>query len=94
MGDMTTKGLMKFNIGKNGLTSGVIESLNNAFKTHKVVRIHVLKGAVRDREKVKKMAVMVAKRFFPRFSEEEIRQLYRKAKGTENTAGTDSTQTD
>ncbi len=47
---------MKFQIGKSGVTPGVIESLELAFKTHKIIRISVLKGAVRDKEKVKEMA--------------------------------------
>ncbi len=43
-------------IGKNGLTSGIIENLKNAFKTHQIVRISVLKSGGRDREKIKEMA--------------------------------------
>lgn len=47
---------IKFQIGKNGLTSGVIEFLNQAFKTHKRIRVAVLKSAVRDRESIKALA--------------------------------------
>tara|TARA_Y100000310_G_C20699553_1_gene828456 strand:- start:5231 stop:5467 length:237 start_codon:yes stop_codon:yes gene_type:complete len=46
----------KFQIGKNGLTQGTITSLNSALKTHKRVRISVLKSACRDRSELKKMA--------------------------------------
>ena len=53
---MPVKGLAKFQIGKNGITPGVIESLGLAFKTRKIVRVSVLKSAARDKERVKEMA--------------------------------------
>lgn len=53
---MVSKGKIKFQIGKNGLTSGVIDSLSLTFRTHKTVRISVLKSAFRDKKKVKEMA--------------------------------------
>ncbi len=46
---------VKFQIGKSGLTEGIIESLKLAFKNHKQVRISVLKGADRNKEKVREM---------------------------------------
>ncbi len=46
----------KFQIGKQGVTDGVIESLNNAMKSHRQVRISVLKSATRNREELKKIA--------------------------------------
>lgn len=46
----------KFQIGKNGLTPGVVESLTNALKHHKQVRVSVLKSACRDREELEKIA--------------------------------------
>ena len=45
----------KFQIGKNGVNQGVIESLKLAFKHHKVVRISVLKSAARDKAEINKM---------------------------------------
>ena len=48
--------LMRFQIGKNGITDGIIGSLNNAFKKHKVIRISLLKSTGRDRNEKKKMA--------------------------------------
>jgi len=45
----------KFQIGKQGITDGVLESLNNTIKTHRQVRISVLKSATRDREELKKL---------------------------------------
>ena len=51
---------MKFQIGKNGINSGIIESLSLAFKMHKVVRISVLKGAFRERGKIKEFASELA----------------------------------
>lgn len=53
---MAVKGEIKFQIGKNGVTSGVIESLNLAFKTRKTIRINLLKSAERDRGKIKETA--------------------------------------
>ncbi len=41
-------------LGKNGITAGFIASLQNDFKKHVSIRISVLKGAGREREKVKK----------------------------------------
>ena len=46
----------KFQIGKNGLTPEIINSFSLAIKTHKLLRIVVLKSACRDRAELKKMA--------------------------------------
>jgi len=43
-------------IGKNGLTSGIIENLKAAFTTHNVVKVHVLKAARTDKESVIEIA--------------------------------------
>ncbi len=43
-------------IGKHGLTSGIIENIKNCFKTHNDVKVCLLKSAGHDRENVKKMA--------------------------------------
>jgi RNA-binding protein YhbY len=48
-------GTLKFQIGKQGLTEGVIEALKNHFKTRKVIRISALKGSGRNRETIKQM---------------------------------------
>jgi len=50
------KGLARFQIGKNGVTEGVRESLASAFRTRKIIKISVLKSVVRNKEKVKEMA--------------------------------------
>jgi len=47
---------IKFQIGKNGITEGIIHALNNALKTHKALRISVLKSSGRNRESIKEMA--------------------------------------
>ena len=47
---------LKFQIGKNGVNDGTIEGLNNALKTHKRIRISVLKSSGRDKEKIQEMA--------------------------------------
>jgi len=43
-------------IGKNGLTEGIISWLKNAFKTHELVKVSVLKSGGHEKEKVKEMA--------------------------------------
>lgn len=53
---MKNPALAQFQIGKNGLTDGVIESLSSALKNHKQVRISVLKSACRNKEDLKKIA--------------------------------------
>ena len=53
---------MKFQIGKLGITEGVVESLNLAFKKHKMVRISVLKSAARDKSKIVEMAEELTQR--------------------------------
>ena len=42
-------------IGKHGLIPGVIESLENAFKKHDIVKIHVLKSAGHTKENIKEI---------------------------------------
>ena len=54
--------LAKFQIGKNGVTEGVIGSLTSALKYHKQVRISVLKAATRDREQLKEIAEELVKK--------------------------------
>lgn len=45
---------IQFQIGKSGLTEDIIQTLNNILKTHKKIRISVLKSAPEhDREKIK-----------------------------------------
>ena len=50
---------MKFQIGKSGVNEGVLESLRLGFKTHKVIRISVLKNFAPTKEKVKEVANLV-----------------------------------
>jgi RNA-binding protein YhbY len=50
----------KFQIGKSGLTQGVIDSLALIFKNHKRVRISTLKSSGRDRDSIVKMADEIA----------------------------------
>jgi RNA-binding protein YhbY len=49
------KTITKFQIGKFGITPGVIESLELALKNHRQVRISALKASGRDRDNMKKM---------------------------------------
>ena len=48
--------IIQFQIGKNGLNPGVLESLALALKNHPQVRISVLKSSGRDRNGMKEIA--------------------------------------
>jgi len=48
--------LVKYNIGKSGLTKDFIENLEKTFKKNDLVKISVLKTATRDRDEIKKIA--------------------------------------
>lgn len=47
--------ITEIQIGKNGLTDGIIERLKNDFKTHELVKIHILKSAGHEKGKVKEI---------------------------------------
>jgi RNA-binding protein YhbY len=49
----------KFQIGKNGVTPGVIEALSIIFKKHTQVRISLLKSSGRDRGSIEKIALEI-----------------------------------
>lgn len=53
---------MKFQIGKSGVSDGVIESLKLAFKNNKLVRISVLKNYAPTKDKVREVAEDISKR--------------------------------
>jgi RNA-binding protein YhbY len=46
----------KFQIGKSGVTENVITSLKNSLKTHKQIRINVLKSFCRNKGELKQIA--------------------------------------
>jgi RNA-binding protein YhbY len=48
--------LAKFQLGKNGLTEGVMKSLTLVLKNHKQVRISVLKSCCRGKENLNEIA--------------------------------------
>jgi RNA-binding protein YhbY len=48
--------LAKFQLGKNGLTDGVMKSLTLILKNHKQVRISVLKSCCRGKENLNEIA--------------------------------------
>ncbi len=47
---------LKFQIGKKGVTQGVIDFINTSFKTHNQLRISILKSLSRSKEEIEKMA--------------------------------------
>lgn len=48
--------LARFQIGKQGLTDGVLNSLKMALQNHRQVRISILKSCCRDKTELKKIA--------------------------------------
>ncbi|MAE49715.1 hypothetical protein CMI48_02690 [Candidatus Pacearchaeota archaeon] len=46
----------QFQIGKNGITAGTPESIDNAFKNHDLIRISILQSATRNRNELKTLA--------------------------------------
>jgi len=58
---MNTKAVT-INIGKNGLTDGVFEILENSFKTRQDVKVCVLKSCGHEKEKVLEIAEKIVSR--------------------------------
>jgi len=52
----------RFQIGKRGLTDNFIETLRISFKTHKQLRISVLKAASPTKAKMKEIAEEIAQK--------------------------------
>jgi len=59
---------MQVNVGKRGLNEGTFESLENAFKKNKDVKIVVLKSGGHEREKVKQMAEDIINKLGKKFT--------------------------
>ncbi|MEK6800583.1 MAG: YhbY family RNA-binding protein [Nanoarchaeota archaeon] len=53
---------LKFQIGKNGITDGVVNSLSLAMKNHKQVRISVLKSSGRTKKNIESFALELKER--------------------------------
>ncbi|MEK6850603.1 MAG: YhbY family RNA-binding protein, partial [Nanoarchaeota archaeon] len=53
---------IKFQIGKGGVTDGVISALAAIFKSHKQIRISMLKSSGRDRNSIEKIATDISRR--------------------------------
>ena len=49
-----------FNIGKNGFSQNVVETLKNAFKSRENVKVVLLKSAGHEKDKVKEIADQIA----------------------------------
>jgi len=59
---------IEMQIGKNGVTDNFITSLTTAFKKRNNIKIHVLKSAGHDREKVKQIAEDIRGRIGNKFN--------------------------
>jgi RNA-binding protein YhbY len=53
---MVRSSIVKFQLGKQGLTKGVFELLEKTFKNHELVKISVLKSCTRDRQELRKIS--------------------------------------
>lgn len=53
---------MRFQIGKAGVTEGVLESLKMGFKTHSAIRISVLRSQAPTKDKVREIAEELVRR--------------------------------
>ena len=62
------RSLLKFQIGKNGVTDNFILTLESAFKNHKQIRISVLKSAVSEREKISEIGKEIVSKLKGRFN--------------------------
>ena len=62
----------KIQLGKQGVTEGLISNLKNSFKTNKNVRVSVLKSCCRDREELKKIESEILEKLGPPFSSRVI----------------------
>jgi RNA-binding protein YhbY len=47
---------MRVQIGKHGLSEGIVENIAKGFKTRDLIRISILKSCSRNREEIRKMA--------------------------------------
>jgi len=47
--------LVSLQLGKNGLTKGFLETIQNHFKNYRIVKISVLKSYCRNKEELKKI---------------------------------------
>ena len=56
------KGLVAFQLGKNGVTDGFIDTLELAYKTRKLLKIQILPSAAEERAKIKDTANDLVKR--------------------------------
>ena len=65
---MKKKFRVEFQIGKQGVTSGTIESLKNAFKDREDAKIKVLKSAGADKENVKKIGEKIVSELGSKFT--------------------------
>jgi RNA-binding protein YhbY len=48
--------IMQIQIGKNGLTEGVIEQIKKLFKDEEIMKVSILKSACRDKDQAKEIA--------------------------------------
>lgn len=58
----------KVQLGKNGITDNFISTLRSHFQKHANVKVHVLKGAGHDKEKVKEFKEEILKKLGEKYS--------------------------
>ena len=58
----------KINLGKQGVTDNFISTLNNAFKTHKNIKICITKSGGHDKEKIRKYSEEILEKLGKNYS--------------------------
>ena len=48
--------IIQIQVGKNGLTEGIIEQIKKAFKDEEIIKVSILKSACRDKKEAKEIA--------------------------------------
>lgn len=54
--------IVKYQMGKAGLTDNFIQTVKSGFVNHKIAKIALLKTSTRDKEEMKKMAEEICKK--------------------------------
>lgn len=65
--DKMRRGVIRFQIGKSGVTDNFIETLKSAFKKNRQIRVSVLKSAISERKNIKEIAENIVKKLKGRF---------------------------
>jgi len=57
---MATNGMIKLQIGKNGLTEGFIAQVKKSFENEEMIKVAILKSACRDKKEAAEICLKLA----------------------------------